>query len=90
VTITSSQTGGFTAAIFLLLRRSRFVQCLAGLPRNSQPLGRGAEFLMVATLRALRELTGRNISPIRAAFAHARNTDMLGFARLFGCPVEFG
>jgi hypothetical protein len=30
VTITSSQTGGFTAAIFLLLRRSRFVQCLAG------------------------------------------------------------
>ncbi len=58
-----------------------------GLPR---PLGRrGAEFLMVATLPALRELTGRNISPIRAAFAHARNTDMLGLARLFGCPVDF-
>src|SRR5271166_4237901 len=30
VTITSSQTGGFTAAIFLLLRRSRFVQYPAG------------------------------------------------------------
>ncbi len=30
MTITSSQTGGFTAAIFLLLRSSRFVQCPAG------------------------------------------------------------
>ena len=36
VTITSSQTGGFTAANFLLLRRSRFVQSPAGLNRNSQ------------------------------------------------------
>ena len=30
MTITSSQTGGFTAAAFLLLRRSRFVQSVAG------------------------------------------------------------
>ena len=29
VTITSSQTGGLTAANFLLLRRSRFVVCRA-------------------------------------------------------------
>jgi hypothetical protein len=29
VTITSSQTGAFTSAPFLLLRRSRFVQCVA-------------------------------------------------------------
>ena len=36
MTITSSQTGGLTAAIFLLLRRSRFVQSVAGLRRNSQ------------------------------------------------------
>ena len=59
-----------------------------GLPR---PLGRqGAEFLMAAILRALRELASRNIRPIRAAFAHARNSDMPEFARFFGCPVEFG
>ena len=59
-----------------------------GLPR---PLGRqGAEFLMAVILRALRELAGRNIRPIRTAFAHARNADMPEFARFFGCPVEFG
>ena len=59
-----------------------------GLPR---PLGRqGAEFLMAVIVRALRELAGRNIRPIRAAFAHARNADMPEFARFFGCPVEFG
>jgi AraC-like DNA-binding protein len=59
-----------------------------GLPR---PLGRqGAEFLMAVALRTLRELTGRDISPIRAAFAHARNADLSEFTRFFGCPVEFG
>ena len=59
-----------------------------GLPR---PLGRhGAEFLMAVILCALRELAGRNIRPIRTAFAHARNADMPEFARFFGCPVEFG
>ena len=44
MTITSSQTGGFTAAIFLLLRRSRFVQCVAG-------------FVGIRTLREITELT---------------------------------
>ena len=59
-----------------------------GLPR---PLGRqGAEFLMAVIVRALRELAGRNIRPIRVAFAHARNADLREFARFFGCPVEFG
>ena len=58
-----------------------------GLPR---PLGRhGAEFLMAVIVRALRELAGRNIRPIRVAFAHARNADLREFARFFGCPVEF-
>ena len=59
-----------------------------GLPR---PLGRqGAEFLMAIALRALRELAGRDIRPIRVAFAHSRNADLPEFARFFGCPVEFG
>ena len=56
-----------------------------------RPLGRqGAEFLMAVTLRHLRELVGRDIRPIRAAFAHARNADLPEFARFFGCPAEFG
>ena len=59
-----------------------------GLPR---PLGRqGAEFQMAVALRGLRELTGRDIRPIRVAFAHSRNADLPEFARFFGCPVEFG
>ena len=41
-------------------------------------------------MRALRELAGRDIRPIRVAFAHARNADLPEFARFFGCPVEFG
>jgi hypothetical protein len=45
---------------------------------------------MAVTVRALRELAGRHIRPIRAAFAHARNADLPEFARSFGCPVEFG
>jgi AraC-like DNA-binding protein len=59
-----------------------------GLPR---PLGRqGVEFLMAVMVRALRELSGRNIRPTRAAFAHARNADLPEYERFFGCPVEFG
>jgi AraC-like DNA-binding protein len=59
-----------------------------GLPR---PLGRqGAEFLMAVIVRVLRELAGRDIRPIRAAFAHARNAELREFTRFFGCPVEFG
>jgi AraC-like DNA-binding protein len=59
-----------------------------GLPR---PLGRqGAEFLMAVIVRVLRELAGRNIRPIRVAFAHARNADLREFARFFRCPVKFG
>jgi AraC-like DNA-binding protein len=59
-----------------------------GVPR---PLGRQwREFLMAAILRTLRELAGRDIRPIRVAFAHARNADVPEFTRFFGCPVEFG
>ena len=59
-----------------------------GLPR---PLSRqGAEFLMAVIVRALREIAGRDVRPIRVAFAHLRNADMPEFMRFFGCPVEFG
>ena len=59
-----------------------------GLPR---PMGRQwSEFLMAVIVRILRELTGRDIRPVRVAFAHARNSDLREFDRFFGCPVEFG
>ena len=59
-----------------------------GLPR---PLGRqGAEFLMAVIVRLLRELSGRDIRPIRVAFAHGRNADVPEFERFFGCRVDFG
>ena len=45
---------------------------------------------MAVIVRALRELAGRNIRPVRVAFAHARNADLREFERFFGCPVEFG
>jgi AraC-like DNA-binding protein len=73
-----------TATPESLLLETGFV----GVPR---PLGRQwSEFLTAAILRALRELAGRDIRPIRVAFAHARNADVPEFARFFGCPVEFG
>ena len=56
-----------------------------------RPLGRQwSEFQMAVILRGLRELVGRDIRPIRVAFAHPRNADLREFARFFGCPVEFG
>ena len=42
---------------------------------------------MAVIVRALRELVGRHIRPIRVAFAHARNADLAEFTRFFGCPV---
>jgi hypothetical protein len=48
-----------------------------------------AEFGMAVLLGALRELAGRNIRPTRAAFAHARNSNLREFERFFGCDVTF-
>jgi AraC-like DNA-binding protein len=61
---------------------------LVGLSRHSAR--QNAEFGIAVILKALREVAGKNIRPIRAAFAHARNSDLREFERFFGCPVEFG
>jgi AraC-like DNA-binding protein len=53
-------------------------------------LRQNVEFGIAVILKALREVTGRNIRPIRAAFAHARNSDLREFERFYLCPVEFG
>lgn len=48
------------------------------------------EFQIAMVLRICREITGRDIRPIRVACAHVRNADLLEIQRAFGCPVEFG
>jgi AraC-like DNA-binding protein len=59
-----------------------------GLPRHV--VRQNAEFGISLILKALREISGRNVSPIRAAFVHARNSDLRDFERFYGCTVEFG
>jgi len=48
------------------------------------------EFGVAVTIKALREIAGRNIRPTRLSFIHARNSDLPAFEQFFGCPVEFG
>ena len=59
-----------------------------GLPRHE--VRQNAEFGIAVILKALREITGRNIRPERVAFAHPRNANLREFERFYGCPVEFG
>ena len=49
-----------------------------------------SEFGVAIVVKAIREITGRDIRPSRVAWAHARNSDLREFERFFGCPVEFG
>jgi AraC-like DNA-binding protein len=58
------------------------------LPRHS--VRQNAEFGIAAIVKALREMTGRSICPTRAAFVHARNSDLREFERFYGHSVEFG
>jgi AraC-like DNA-binding protein len=49
-----------------------------------------AEFILAASLKAMREVSGRDIRPIRLEFVHMRNSDLPEFEHFFGCPVEYG
>jgi len=48
------------------------------------------EFGVGVTIKALREIAGRNIRPTHLSFLHGRNSDLREFEAFFGCPVEFG
>jgi AraC-like DNA-binding protein len=48
------------------------------------------EFGIAMVVKALREITGRDIRPTRVALAHARTADVREFERFYGCPVAFG
>jgi AraC-like DNA-binding protein len=58
------------------------------LPRHA--VRQNAEFGISIILKALREIAGRSVRPIRAAFVHPRNSDLRDFERFYGCNVEFG
>jgi hypothetical protein len=47
------------------------------------------EFMIAASINALREIAGRNVCPTQVTFVHPRNSDLREFERFFGCPVEF-
>jgi AraC-like DNA-binding protein len=47
------------------------------------------EFVMAATIRALREMAGQDFKPVQVTFTLARGSELTEFERFFGCPVEF-
>jgi AraC-like DNA-binding protein len=47
------------------------------------------EFGVALTIRALREITGRNVHPTQVSFIHGRTSNLRSFERFFRCPVEF-
>jgi AraC-like DNA-binding protein len=49
-----------------------------------------ADFGIAMILKALREVTGRNIRPTKVTFVVLRRSDLQEFERFYGCPVEFG
>jgi AraC-like DNA-binding protein len=57
------------------------------IPRHTDRLF--AEYGYAVVLRALRELTGRNVSPKAVTFLHGRNTNKAEFDRFYCCPVTF-
>jgi AraC-like DNA-binding protein len=48
------------------------------------------EFRTAIVVKTMREITGRDLRPIRVACVHARTADVREFERFYGCPVEFG
>jgi AraC-like DNA-binding protein len=58
-----------------------------GLPRHFA--WQNTEFVIAATVRALREMAGQDFEPVRVTFTLARDSELPEFERFFGCPVEF-
>jgi Arabinose-binding domain of AraC transcription regulator, N-term len=55
-----------------------------GLPRHFA--WQNTEFAMAATIKALREMAGRDFQPARVTFTLARSSKLLEFERFFGFP----
>jgi AraC-like DNA-binding protein len=48
------------------------------------------EFWAALSVRAMRQFSGRQLSPVSVRFPHFGLGDSRRFAQFFGCPVEFG
>jgi hypothetical protein len=58
-----------------------------GLPRHFG--WKNTEFVIAATIKALREMAGRHFQPVQVTFTLARHSGLPAFERFFGCPVAF-
>jgi AraC-type transcriptional regulator len=58
-----------------------------GLPRHFA--WQNTEFVIAATVRALREMAGQDFHPVQVTFTLARYSELREFERFFGCPVGF-
>jgi AraC-like DNA-binding protein len=58
-----------------------------GLPRHFA--WQNTEFVIAATIKALREMAGKHFQPAQVTFTLARNSELPEFERFFGCPVAF-
>ena len=59
-----------------------------GVPRHRAK--QNVEFGIAVVVKALREASGRKISPSRVLFSHPRTSDLKEFDRFYNCRVEFG
>jgi AraC-like DNA-binding protein len=58
-----------------------------GLPRHFA--WQNTEFVIAATIKALREMAGKHFHPAQVTFTLARHSELPEFERFFGCPVAF-
>ncbi len=56
----------------------------------AQDVSVNTEFWAALSLRAMRQFTGRQLSPISATLPHFAHGETKPFAQFLGCPVEFG
>jgi AraC-like DNA-binding protein len=61
---------------------------VVGVPRLRA--AQNAELAVAIILKGLREITGRNVHPIKISLVHPRNSDLPEFEMFCGCRVEFG
>jgi len=57
---------------------------------SQQRVKQNTEFWLALIIKAAREVTGRDVAPIKVICPHTREENQEEFERFFGCPVEFG
>ena len=73
---------------YLQSRNITMVFDYVGVPRHVDR--HQIEFCMTALMRLCRQITNRELVPLRVAFTHHRDDDPSEFSAFFGCRVEFG